>query len=282
MQGKLALAAEFAGSYPEQAARVLEELLPGDASTFIDNVVDKQSASLLASMLPYNAGKCIAALSADSAARYAGNIDPKIAASILRHVPASKVDEIVKLLPRRRAVQISILLSYPQSMVGAWLEPNVLTLHQDCTVAEARKRLLNEDYADFHRIYVEDSKRNLKGFVRLVRLISDDPDRALGNMLEPCMGTLRANTSLVSALSDQAWKNSDYLPVVDREQKFLGVIRFTVLRSAASGQKATTVNHSASGTFLDLAEACYLGLADVMSASLSAENNKQAMETQDV
>ncbi len=276
MPGKFELAAQFAEVYPQEAARILEELVPAYSSVFIDAVPDGQSLGILSSMLPYHAAKCVALLTTGAAAKYLGNLDPKVAANIFRHIPKESADAILEALPRRSAVRISLILDYSPSMVGAWLEPNVLTLPSDCSVGEAKKRLANEQYADFHRIYVVDDSHNLKGLVRLASLFGADDANSLEKYLQPFPSTLRASTSLDSALSHPAWSNSDYLPVVDRRRRFLGVLRFAVLRTANSKPQTAKPEENVAATILDLAETCYIGLAEAMSASLALDSAPDA------
>ena len=190
MHSKVSLAIDFADAYPQQAARVLEQLASTETSAFIDSVPDKQSASLLASMLPHVAGRCIAALPVESARKYLSGTNPKTAASILRHVPDATVNSIMKGMRRSHAMRISILLNHSLSMVGAWLEPTILTLPHNCTVGEACKRLQEGNYPDFHRIYVEDGEQNLVGYLRLARLIQEKDERPIANLIDPCTPTI--------------------------------------------------------------------------------------------
>ena len=276
MAGKFDLAVQFAEAYPQRAARILEELLPQPSSAFIDAVPDAQSIRILSAMLPYHAAKCIAFLSANSAAKYLVSINSRTAANILAHVSAEQADAILNALPRQRAVRISMLLNYEPSMVGAWLEPEVLTLPAECRVLEAKQRLTNERYIDFHRIYVVDAGDQVVGFVRLVNLLNANDHDALISFVEPIANVLRASTTLHAALKHPAWEMSDYVPVIDHRGKFLGVIRFAALRAAGSKpqEESKSANGDTSTTVLMLAETCYLGLAEVMNATLGTGNSE--------
>lgn len=278
MSAKFTLAQQFVEIYPQAAARVLEEMASDAASTFIDAVPDKQSSNLLSSMLPYHAAKCISQLSAGVAVRYLAELEPRIAAAILRHVPSELRDVILKDLPRQLSARIFIILNYSLSMVGAWVEPSVLAFPLDCSIGEAQLRLKNEGYADFHRVYVVDEAQHLKGFVRMVRLIQADRDSPLAEHLEPTTGALRASASLDMAMDYAGWLENDYLPVLDRRDKFLGVLSYAALRSAASRPRSPVEDQDVSGTFMDLAETCYLGLAEVMSTSLAIEKSVNESE----
>lgn len=273
MSEKFAIAQHFVESNPQAAARALEELASAPASSFIDAVPDNQSVRLLASMLPYHAAKCVSLLSADAAARYLANLQPRNVANILRYTTAETRRRVLERLPRRISSPVLIVLNYSLSMVGAWLEPAVLALPNDCTVGEAKTRLQNEGYADFHRVYVVNAGEMLLGFVKLTKLIQAADSHPLVGLMEPASHALRASTSLEAALDDPGWLESDYLPVVDRRERFLGVIRYAGLRAALARPVAATEDQDMSGSFLDLAETCYLGLAEIMNTSLAIDQD---------
>lgn len=271
MSEKFTIAQHFVETYPHDAARVLEEMSAAPASGFIDAVHDKHSVRILSSMLPYHAAKCISTLSPAAAARYLTGLQPRTVANIMRYMTADGREQVLSLLPRRISSQVSIILTYSLSMAGSWLEPTVLTLPLQCTVSEAKARLRNEDYADFHRVYVVDENETLIGFVRLASLIRGNDDHPLNNYIERSAHYLRASISLDAALEHAAWQTSDYLPVLDRRGRFLGVLRYAALRAALARPAPANEDRGVSGTFLDLAETCYLGLAEIMNTSLANE-----------
>ena len=158
-------------------------------------------------------------------------------------------------------------------MVGAWIEPAVLVLPTDCTIGDAQIRLERENGFDFHRIFVVDTDQKLQGYVSLGKLLSGSKDSPITSILEASSYVLRATASLDSAITDPGWDANDFLPVVDRRERFLGVMRYAALRTALSKPKPQTDEHDIPGTFMDLAETCYLGLADVMSSTLAGDGS---------
>ena len=51
-----------------------------------------------------------------------------------------------------------LLLSYPVNTVGAWVEPRVLTLPDDCNAGDARERIARSDQIAQARIYVSTAR----------------------------------------------------------------------------------------------------------------------------
>ena len=60
--------------------------------------------------------------------------------------------------------------------------------------------------------------------------------------------------------------------MIDRQERFLGVLRHATLLSVLAGPRAKRAEQSSSETLLDIAETCYLGLANILSTSLSVKN----------
>jgi len=224
-------------------------------------------------MLPQHAARCVSLLSVDAAATLLTSLEPRTIAEILRRVPKRSAGAISEKLPRRTALRLSILLNYSLSMVGAWVDPAVLVLPDGSGIGEAQDHLRKEANYDFHRIYVVDGGQLLRGHVRLNQLLQADPQGKLSALLQPSQFALNASASLDVAIDNPGWESSDYLPVVDRHGRLLGGLRYATLRKALSNPGTQSSDRDLPGTFMDLAETCYLGLAEVMNSTLAAEQS---------
>jgi len=280
MLAKRNLARHFIEIDPRGAAKVIEGLDASSSSSFIAAEVDGASGTLLSSMLPYHAGKVVSQIAPDVAAACLGTLDARAIAAILRHVPEEVIELILRNLPRRIVARTKLVLNYSQAMVGAWAEPMVLAPPSNCTASEARTRLLNDEFGDFSRIHVVDDKQKPVGFVRLTRLLKASEDETMADLLERQPGMLGANTSLELASEEAAWTEVDFLPVVNRSGEYIGVLRHSTMRSALARPRAQQEDKDIAGSFMDLAETCYLGLADVMNTSLAVEKSAERREGQ--
>lgn len=279
MPDKFSLALEIAETHPETVARYLEDQSPTSASSFIDAVPDTLSTRILESMLPYHAAKCIDNLSVGDAAKYIAALESRFAASILRHVGEESREAIIAAMPRRHAARVKILLSYSLTVVGAWVNPTIMSLPLNCRIGEAKARILREGYPDYHRVYVINADQSLAGFVRLVHFLGDNDSRLLTEVMEPAAASLSANMSIEAALDDTSWLSGDYLPVMDRKERLLGILRYADIRAATlKPVTRTSDDDNLSGTFMNLAENCYLGLADVLNTSLAVEPQRTTEE----
>ncbi|MEK9723636.1 MAG: hypothetical protein VW405_09160 [Rhodospirillaceae bacterium] len=278
MPDEMIFARDFAERDPEGAARVLEEMAPTLASAFIDAIADVESSRLLGSMLPAHAAQCVAFLEPETAARYLAGLDPRSIASVLRCLDNDAAEAIVKQLPKAMAARTAMILRFPRSVVGAWVNPTVLVLSLDRTVGDAKARLKAEAKAEASRLFVVGSGQSLKGTVRIVDLVRADDETPLSRLVEPAATAMAATTSIDAALRDPAWETVDVLPVVERRSRFLGALRYADLRQA--GQETTeetpAEDRDAVGSFMELAEYCYLGLAEVVNSSLAIDGAHQS------
>jgi len=276
MSERLQLAEHFVASHGKSAARALEELPADIAGCLIDTISDPMSLSALKSMLPYHAAKCITAIPAPAGSKYLAAMPPRDAASILRHTDEVSRKNLIDLLPRRQAVRVSLILGYPQSLVGAWMDPLTPSLPVSNIVADAKKRIANAGY-DHSIVFIVDDDNKVRGSVSLARLLlRAKDDMSLSTLMENGPRGVLASTSLERAFADQGWAAYDTLPVIDRNERFIGVLRYAELRAALT--RPSIANRTAGGgdDLLGITEACYLGLADLMAATLADDHGAAA------
>jgi len=273
MSERIRLAEHFINDHGQSAARALEEMPADIAGNLIDTISDPLSLSALTAMLPYHAAKCLAALPADAGAKYLAALGPGEAAAILRHLDEPDRKNLIDLLPRRQAVRVALLLGYPQLLVGAWMEPLTLSLPVTSIVADAKKRIANEGY-DHDTVFIVDAGNKLRGSVSLAHLLlRAGEDLSLSAIKKDVAGVLHASLTLERAFDDPGWAGNDVLPVLDRSERFIGVLRYAELRRALSKPSLTARRTDGGDNLLGITEACYLGLADLMAMTLGDDHD---------
>lgn len=270
MSERLVLAEDFVRSNRATAIRTLENLTPEAAAAFVERVPNDLSVDVLAGMQPYYAAKSLKFLPNDSQVLYLGAISARGAAAILRHIEEIERTALLDAMPAHIALRIRRVLAYRQSLVGAWMDPLVLTVPVDCLVGEAKSRLLQEEYENHYHTYLLDAEQKICGVVQIARLLlQSDLSLAVSDLMEPVDDLLHASETLAAASGHAGWEKIAELPVVDRDGKFVGAMRLIDLRAALERPEPSAQLRESSASFMGLAEICYLGLADLMSASLS-------------
>ena len=277
MSERLQLAEHFIDSHGRNAARALEAMPAEVAGGVIDTISDPLSVQALKVMLPYHAARCVLAMPADSGSKYLAALTVREAAAILRHTGEEARKNLLDLLPRQRAVRVALILGYPQSLVGSWMDPITLSLPITGTVADARTRIKNEGYSH-GTIFVVDDGNRIRGSISLVRLLLQArEEESLSALMQTAVEPVRASMTLERAFDAAGWLENDLLPVTDRDDRFIGVIRYAELRRALAKPSIADRAAERGDNLMGITEACYLGLADLLATTL-ADNRDDAAE----
>ena len=222
MQANELLAGAFFRAQPEAAARLLESMTLMDARAVIANLPAMDSAPVLQRMLPTNAARCIEPLPLSQTIELMRCLPSQAGASLLRHLGDSNWRSIVDQLGGTRATALRLLLRYPPTAIGAWMEPNALTLAHDLIVQDARSRIAT---AEGHsaRIYLLDRERKVRGITDGLTLLRGDNAGQLVSIAGKA-SPLWAREPLRAASDAALWGRETELPVVNRQDEFVGVI----------------------------------------------------------
>jgi magnesium transporter len=231
VSGREDLVAAYLRLHPEKAARLLESMPVAEAAIVLDAVDVATAAPVVGHMLPTYAAECIERQAPADSALLLERLGSQESVAVLRHLPTEHRDAVLSSLGPQWLMAFRLLLSYPINTVGAWIEPRVLTLPDDCTVGEARDRIARSEQVTQARIYVVDRSRRLRGAVRGLALLQMSTRKKLAANLEPA-DALWARDALATAQEHGVWERHTEAPVVNRDEEFIGVISYADLRRA--------------------------------------------------
>ncbi len=272
MSERLKLAEYFVTHYGTSAVDAIQQMDAQVAGEFIEGIDDSLSVQALRSMLPASAVSCIDAIPKSSAARYLNQLSTKEAAAILRYASEELRNALMKMLSRRQALGVSIALRFQESLVGAWIDTSTVGLHRDTSAKEARKQLVDRRDVYSHA-FVVNGRNEVIGQVSLSELMQADENQPIANLMKSSVQPIYASLTLQQAVELERWGDNDALPVIDRNRKMVGVVRFIDLWRAML--ELSPVNSQLSQTHSDVlgvAEMYYLRLADLMDAALSSKH----------
>jgi Mg/Co/Ni transporter MgtE len=231
MSGHEQLAGAFLSLHSAHAARLLEAMPVEHANAVLATVDAPAAAPVFAHMLPTYAAQCLELQPAAAGALLLERLGTQEAAAILRHLGRDARTAMLDALGPQWVMAFKLLLSYPSNTVGAWVEPRVLTLPDDCNAGEARERIASSALQAQARIYVLDRSRRIRGAIRGLSLLQVPSRRALTAMLEPA-DALWAREPLGTAQEHGVWERNTEAAVINRDEEFIGVISYTDLRKA--------------------------------------------------
>ncbi|HEX6319862.1 MAG TPA: hypothetical protein VFZ84_13480 [Burkholderiales bacterium] len=221
----------FMRSHPADAAQVLQSIPSSEAATLFAAVPVRVGARVLAAMLPSAAARLIDVLEDERAMALLGALGAQPAVLVLRHVAEPRRTRLIAGLPATVALTSRLLLGYPEDSVGAWTDPQVIALPGEMRAGAALERVRNAD-EPAERVFVVAPDQRLAGWLKLGMLLRAPAGAPLDSLMERVDAVLAAQTPLAGAARHPGWQHSAALPVVEADERLLGVLTSDALARA--------------------------------------------------
>jgi len=202
------------------------ELLDNEQRRIIFDVLDKSiSPEVLEKVDEATRGELFELLDAQEIKSIVRQLDPDVAADLLAELPEAKSEQLLRSLEPADSALIKKLMSYSEDSAGGIMDPVLISVSEDATVAEAISKIrATEVDEDFYSVFVVDKIGKFIGDVR-IRLLLTRPENIKINAL------VDTDTIYVTADTDQEevrniFRNNDLIvvPVLDRNHKLIGRI----------------------------------------------------------
>jgi len=214
--------------HPADLAQVFSALGEKDRSAAFLALVERNSKlamEALSELGPEAGAALLADRPSDEIARLLHELPSDDAAAIVEHLPEGLRTAVLELIERRPGDEVGELLVYPEQTAGRIMNPKVFALSEDLTVGEAISMLQgSRDVEMVFYLYVTDSRRHLVGVVSLRRLLLVPPSTPLKRIMTTDLISVRADTDQEEVARLVASYNLLAIPVVDEENKLVGVI----------------------------------------------------------
>jgi len=156
------------------------------------------------------------------------NLDADEIADLAPDLPEEVVQDIIEAQPAEDRAELQAALSYAEGTVGALMDFEVVSIHEDvtCEVALRYLRHFDELPSQTDAVFVVDHEGRLKGALPLEKLLVTDPDVAVAGLYEREIVSFGPDDDADEAA--QAFDRYDLVcaPVVDAQRKVVG--RLTV------------------------------------------------------
>ena len=189
------------GENPELEADVFEELEAHHQLEFIEERSDEEVAQVLARM------------------------ESDDAADLVTELPEGRREQVVELLPTVQRRRVRALLGYDPATAGGLMSPDFVCLYAQATQAEAldHVRASRSSAEALASIYVMNARKRLTGAIALADLLRADPELRMGE-IAGVPQRVRPEADLEEIARLMTDFDLTVLPVVDGEQRLLGVI----------------------------------------------------------
>jgi len=214
--------------HPADLAQVLSELGEKDRSACFSLLVERNSKlamEALSELGPEGGAALLADRPAEEVARLLHDLPSDDAAAIIDNLPEPLSNAVLELIEKRPGDAVGELLEYEEQTAGRIMNPRVFALSEDMTAGEAITTLQGaRDVEMVFYLYVVDARRHLVGVVSLRRLLLVPPATPLKRIMTTDLTSVRTDTDQEEVARQVASYNLLAIPVVDEENKLVGVI----------------------------------------------------------
>ena len=148
------------------------------------------------------------------------------AADLLEEMPAILVTSLLSSVDKETRNDINKLLRYPDNSAGSLMAIEYIHLKKGSTIRESIERIRKQkdDFVSYDSCFVTEQDRTLIGWVSVKNLLINDPNTLIDDVMEDFLHpvhTLMDQEDVLKIFQDY---NYSTLPVVDNENRLVGVI----------------------------------------------------------
>ena len=218
--------AGLAELHPADLATIIDQLTPQDRAGVLASLDNEAVADAIEEMEPETQVEVLEDLHPDRAADILEEMSPDDAADLIADLSDAARDEILPLMDREEADEVTELLGYPEDSAGGIMTTEFVTMGEQLTAdqAIARLRELEPDAETIYYVYVVDDEERLRGVLSLRDLIVSAPDRPIREFMieEPAAVEVLADEDEVAQVV--AHYNLLAVPVVDATGRLVGIV----------------------------------------------------------
>lgn len=208
-------AAECILELPEEEQAIVFRILPHAQATDVFEYLDGDAQQTV-----------LKAMSNEAAAAILNDMSPDDRTAFLEDLPAAAVTQMLTLLSPEERTIAQGLLNYPEDSVGRLMRPDFFSVRPSWTVKHVLDyiRENGRDSATLNVIYVTDERGRLIDDVRIREFLLAPLDAKVEDIRDSHFVALRATDDRETALGIFKKYDRHNLPVVDNEEKLLGLV----------------------------------------------------------
>lgn len=152
-------------------------------------------------------------------------LDPDDAADVLSELPEEERIRLLKKIPAAESTEIKELMGYLEDSAGGIMDPVVISVYEDSTVAEAINEIRAAEFdEDFYCVYVVDKTGRFLGDVRIRFLLTRPESAKIHDLTDPDTIYVRVDTDQEEVRNIFSKNDLIVVPVLDNDNKLVGRI----------------------------------------------------------
>ncbi|MFN8663047.1 MAG: magnesium transporter [Thermomicrobiales bacterium] len=211
---------------PSDWADILVRLDDDEVAILIETLPLDELPEVLEELDPANAAAILRLQPREEAADLLEAIDPDDATDILAEIPTEDREQILRAMQPEEAAEIRELSAYPPDTAGGRMTPAFVAIAPDVRADDAivLLRRVAEEAETIYYVYVLDEEEHLLGVLSLHNLVLTRPNTPVRDVMVADPIRVRADADQETAANLLVDKNLLALPVVDAEDRLLGII----------------------------------------------------------
>ena len=212
-------------------AAVIQDLAPKRRIEVARALDDERLADVLQEMDEAERVELLAELEGERAADVLEEMDPDDAADLLREVGEERAQQLIELMEPEAAEDVLRLMTYEDYSAGGMMTTDPILMSADYSVADALAAVRRSEISPALASQVFICRQPLEtptgryiGMVHYQRLLREAPATLLGSIVDTDTQGLNPNATLHEVSSYLASYNLLSLPVVDANERLLGVV----------------------------------------------------------
>jgi magnesium transporter len=215
--------------HPEDIANLISEARKPPHKLFIFRMIPHDQAVEVFEYLPIDEQETLLnSLNNQEVQNILNDMSPDDRTELFEDMPAEIVKKFIGYLsPEERKLALEIL-NYPEDSVGRLITPDFVQLYEDMKIRDALEhiRKVGLGKETIYHCYVLDRDKKLIGVVSLKKLVLMDPEARISEIM--FKEVIKVNVYTDKEEAANIFKRYDLivLPVVDNNEKLLGIVTF--------------------------------------------------------
>jgi magnesium transporter len=224
-----ALNRAFLLNYPRDAARKIESLPASEAADLLQAQPIYMILPAWSYLSPGVADRVLTHLSDATVSVLLPAMEAGLCAALLGRLDASQQSRYFALLDKRVVEELQELLAYPVDSAGHLMATDIIACNENLTVTEALTQLRNQKKVELHHLFLLNDDMHLIGEVAIQKLALADGSQMLGELASPIRMRVNALDPKSEVMDLLEKLRVDTLPVIDGNERFVGVISSEIL-----------------------------------------------------
>ena len=227
--------------YPDEAAHCLDNLPSSEILRLLQAEPIQLAAEVFIRLNPEIALNLIELMDDDFFQRLFTRIDPVRGITLIGRLDKDRYRNRLELLPAAQAREYRDLMDYPADSAGRLMDTRVTTFRGNETVEEALRRIRAIKGRKIVEVCLVDGNGIFTGVVSIQEIAISDPSTRLADLAETqpiCVPHMALREDIVQHLEKQKLTS---LPVVDSDNRLLGILRYDALVAAAQREASEDV-----------------------------------------